>query len=69
MNSFIGIHTGYYNFYSALNTARDNLALVMGNFANTFAPLWNADKSLAIALDLVAIGFGLIAAGTLNSCM
>lgn len=40
----------------------------MENFATTFSPLFDSDKALAIALDILTISFGLLAAPALNSC-
>jgi hypothetical protein len=68
MNGLVGIHTGFDAFYHALQNAQSSMTTKIGAFSGTFAPIWSTDKSLKLALDLVGLGFAMVAAPTWNKC-
>ena len=56
-----------YNFYDAMSKAETSVSASMSKFASTFAPIDDMSAGLKLALDLVGLGFALVAAPMWNS--
>ncbi len=56
-----------YNFYDAMSKAETAVTTPMGKFASTFAPIDDMSAGLKLALDLVGLGFAMVAAPVWNS--
>jgi hypothetical protein len=68
INGWVGIHTGFDNFYHALQYAESDMQTRIGDFSSTFSPVFNQDQALKLALDILGLGFAMFAAPTWNSC-
>lgn len=44
------------------------MALEIGTFASVFSPTFNNNQALAIFLDFITTGFGLISVPLMDSC-
>ena len=69
MNSFVSLHIVNHEFYNAMRDARDSVALQVGDFTSKFSPTVDPTAQLKIILDIIGLGFALVAAPTWSSCM
>ena len=68
LNSLVAISDLNYNFYDAISKADGPATDFMGTFATTFAPIDDPDAGLKLMLDLLGLGFALMASPVWNSC-
>ena len=68
LNSLVAISDLNYNFYDAISKADGPATDFMGTFSTTFAPIDDPDAGLKLMLDLLGLGFALMASPVWNSC-
>jgi ABC-type sugar transport system substrate-binding protein len=68
LNSFVSLHIVNHEFYNAMRDARDSVALQVGDFTSKFSPTVDPTAQLKIILDIIGLGFALVAAPTWSSC-
>jgi hypothetical protein len=69
LNSFAAVHTVNEEFFKAMQEAQATVVTKAGDFASTFVEIVDPQAQLKILLDVVGLGFALIASPVWNSCM
>ena len=67
LNSLVSISDLNYNFYQGIDNANGPVVDYMGTFSTTFAPIDDPDAGLKLMLDLIGLGFALMASPVWNS--
>ncbi|KAM0796585.1 hypothetical protein BDR22DRAFT_825040 [Usnea florida] len=69
LNSLVSISDLNYNFYEGIDNANGPVVDYMGTFSTTFAPINDPDAGLKLMLDLIGLGFALMASPVWNSLL
>lgn len=69
LNSFAAISSLNYDIFDAISKAEGQITTDIGGFATTFAPIDDAPEALKVTLDLLGLGFALVASPLWNSGM
>lgn len=67
MNSMVGLHVQFQNFYQGLKNALNFMNGEVGHFAEVFAPQFDPMKNDKILIDVMQLLFAVVSAGAFNS--